>query len=321
MKPIVIMGATASGKTELALKIAQKYNGEIISADSKQIYKYLTAGTAKPAGTQINGSSVYNVEGVRYHLVDFLDPKSFYDAGKFVFQASDVVKDITARGKIPVFAGGTGLYIQAYWNGIDPLPSADPDLRLRLEQLAGKIGRRGLHAQLMELDPTAAESIPPGNIQRVIRALEVHKLTGIPISKLWSGKFHGTLPIHLALFVVLDWNSKLLHERIKARTRSSFGEWVEETRDLLGRGYPKDCPGLKSLGYPQVIDYLSGRLSQSEAIHRIVSLTNAYAKRQNTWFRRYRNVSRIHIETLRDWNTDSLIKSVVKLLEPVNSGR
>ena len=307
---IVIMGPTASGKTELALKIAKRHDGEIISVDSRQVYKYLAAGTAKPPGTR--DTFVYSVEGVPYHLADFLDPKSSYDAGKFVLQAADLVKEITARGKNPVFAGGTGLYIQAYWNGIDPLPHADPGLRSRLEQLAGKIGRQGLHSQLMELDPAAAKTIPPDNIQRVMRALEVHELTGTPISKLWSGKFHGTLPTHLATFVAIDWSRALLRERIKSRTQYCFDNWVGETRALLGRGYPRDCPGLKSLGYPQVIDHICGRLSRSEAIRQIVALTNAYAKRQATWFRRYRNIFRLRIESPEDWNTDSLIESMFK---------
>jgi len=313
MKPIIIMGPTASGKTDLALKIAALTDGEIISADSRQIYTDLSAGTAKPEGSWriLNNEKVYISCGFPYHLVDFLDPKVSYDTGRFVKDTEKIFKKITGKGKTPVFAGGTGMYIQAFWNGIDPLPPADQSIRTKLSETASRIGRVGLHCRLQDVDPEAAQSIPPNNIQRVIRALEVHELTGTPISKLWTRRFHGTLPTHKAVFAVIEWNRALLHERIKSRTNSIFEEWVSETRQLLKKGYPEDCPALKSLGYPQIIDYICGRITKSAAIHEITTLTNAYAKRQTTWFRQYKNAMHLAINSEKDWQPDLLCERML----------
>ncbi|MFH1619988.1 MAG: tRNA (adenosine(37)-N6)-dimethylallyltransferase MiaA [bacterium] len=305
---VVIMGPTASGKTELAAIIAKECGGEIISADSRQVYKFLSAGTSKPEGkwTMLDNRSVYLVDTVPRHLSDFLDPRTVYDAGRFATEAGEISAGICCRGKRTVFEGGTGLYIHAYWNGLDPLPRADAALRSRLERFALENGRAALHARLAEADPEAARNIPPNNIQRVTRALEVWELTGTPISRFWTRKFRGTLPTHKAVFAVLDWNRSLLHDRIRERTNSVFDRWGEETHALLEKGYPEDCPGLKSLGYPQMIDFLAGRLTRAQAAHRIITLTNAYAKRQTTWFRQYKNALRIRIEKPEDWDTASV---------------
>ena len=297
-KPIVIMGPTASGKTELALAVSKAAGGEIISADSRQVYKYLSAGTAKPSGEWVSG--LYIVDGVPYHLVDILDPKAAYDAGSFIAAASRVEREISARGKIPVFAGGAGLYLQAYWNGLDVLPKADAVLRQSLQRTAETLGNSVLHAKLREVDPQAAAQIPEGNVQRVIRAIEVHALTGIPVSRLWTRQFYGALPTHKAHFFALDLNKSLLQERISARAHAVFDEMAEETRRLLDSGFPADCPALKSLGYPQVIDFIAGKMTKTDAMHRLITLTAAYAKRQATWFRRYKNAVRLAVEDERE---------------------
>ncbi|MBI4656186.1 MAG: tRNA (adenosine(37)-N6)-dimethylallyltransferase MiaA [Elusimicrobia bacterium] len=312
-KPIVIMGASASGKTELAVEISKKIDGEIISVDSRQVFKYLSAGTAKPEGrwTETGGTDLYLVDGIPYHLVDFLDPKFNYDAGRFVDDAKTAMKEVSSRGKTPVFAGGAGLYIQALWNGLDPLPKADQGVREDLREFAEKFGRDALHSRLKEMDPEAAMKIPPDNIQRVIRAIEVTRLTGIPISKLWSGCFFNALPNHLALFALILWKKHDLAERIKKRTTDNFEKWAEETRKILNEGYPEDCPGLKSLGYPQIIDYVSGNISKPEAIRKITTLTNTYAKRQITWFSRYKNILKVEIDKPSDWDPDKIFKTIL----------
>ena len=312
-KPITIMGANASGKTGLALELAKKTDGEIISADSKQIYKYLSAGTSKPAGswTTLRGREVYLVEGVPYHLVDIADPRNTYDAGTFAESARALIDSISAEGKTPIIAGGTGMYIQALWNGLDPLPAADQDLRKSLAAFAEEKGREALHAELAALDPKAAAQIPPNNLQRVIRALEITKLAGRPVSELWSGRFLDALPAHLGKFVFLKWDRDLLNERIKGRTASVFDAWVEETRALLERGYPEDAPGLKSLGYPQVIDFISGRMPRAEAVRAIAVVSMAYAKRQNTWFGRYKNALLLNLSAPADYDPELLSGKVL----------
>ncbi len=314
LKPITLMGANASGKTEIALELARVLGGEIISADSKQVYKRLEAGTAKPRGAWADtpAGRFYLVEGIPYHLVDTLDPRASYDAGAFVKEAKRLVTEIWKRGKVPIMAGGTGMYIQAYWNGLDELPPADPALRARLAGLADTRGREALHAELAEIDPEAALRIPPGNIQRVIRAIEISRASGRPASQLWSGRFFNSLPAHEGKFVFLRWSKELLAERVKRRTSSRFDEWAEETRALLGDGYAEDCPGLKTLGYPQMLDYLAGRLSRADAVHQIVVSSMAYAKRQNTWFGRYHNALSIELDKPENYAPAALAARIIE---------
>ncbi|KAF0126306.1 MAG: tRNA dimethylallyltransferase [Elusimicrobia bacterium] len=305
------MGATASGKTEAALGLARLLDGEVISADSRQVYKRLTAGTAKPDGTWRGegAARAYLVEGVPYHLVDFLDPKSSYDAASFAADANRLIEEIKARGKVPIITGGTGMYVQALWSGLDPLPPADPAVRAELTAFAEREGRPALHAQLTALDPEAAARIPVNNIQRVIRALEVIRISGRRISELWTGRFHQALPTHLARFIIISWPKKDLLERVRARTLANFVRWEAETRALLDEGYPEDCPALKSLGYPQMIDYIRGADSQAATAEKIVRVTMSYAKRQATWFGRYRNALRVEASSPDDLLPGKLIKT------------
>ena len=313
LKPITLMGANASGKTEIALELARRLGGEIVSADSKQTYKLMEAGTAKPAGawTDTPAGKFYLVEGVPYHLVDTLDPRATCDAGSFVKDAKKLLPEIWARGKVPIMAGGTGLYVQAYWNGLDDLPGADPDLRRQLAALAETGGKMALYSELVAVDPEAARRIPPGNVQRVMRAIEITRLAGKPASQLWTGRFFDSLPAHDGKFVFIKWAKELLAERIKRRTVTRFDEWADETRALLAKGYPEDCPGLKTLGYPQMLDHLAGRVSKPDAIRMIVSASMAYAKRQNTWFSRYRNAIRLELEKFEDYDPGALAEKII----------
>ena len=308
------MGANASGKTEIALELARRLGGEIISADSKQTYKLMEAGTAKPGGawTDTPAGRAYLVEGIPYHLVDNLDPRATYDVGTFVKEAKRVMAEIEGRGRTPIMAGGTGMYIQAFWNGMDDLPPADPAIREELTALAGAAGKEALHAQLAAMDPEAAAKIPPGNIQRVMRAIEITRLAGRPVSQIWSGKFYNALPAHEGKFVFLKWQRDLLAERVKRRTATRFDEWADETRALLAKGYPEDCPGLKTLGYPQMLDHLAGRLTKPEAIRLITAASMAYAKRQNTWFGRYRNALLITLEKYEDYDPAAIADRILK---------
>jgi tRNA dimethylallyltransferase len=307
------MGTNASGKTGLALALAKKTGGEIISADSKQVYKYLSAGTSKPSGhwERVRDRDVYLVDGVPCHLVDIIDPKHAYDAGTFAKDAKALLESISASGRTPIIAGGTGMYIQALWNGLDPLPAPNPEIRASLAAFAAEKGREALHSELAILDPKAAAQIPPNNIQRVIRAIEISRLAGRPVSELWSGKFFDALPEHMGKFVFLKWEKNILNGRIKNRTTAVFDAWADETRGLLARGYPEDAPGLKSLGYPQVLDFIAGRLTRAEAVHSIVAFSMSYAKRQNTWFGRYKNALRIDLADPADYDTEILADRII----------
>jgi len=313
LKPITLMGANASGKTEIALHLARRLGGEIISADSKQVYKLLEAGTAKPRGTwtETEAGRAYLVDGVPYHLVDTLDPRAAYDAGSFVKEAKKLIQELAARGKVAVMAGGTGMYVQAFWNGLDELPPADPVMREKLSALAAVSGKEALHAELASIDPAAALRIPPGNIQRVMRAIEITRLAGRPVSQIWSGRFFNALPAHEGKFIFIKWQKDLLAERVKTRTAARFEDWAQETRELLAKGYAEDCPGLKTLGYPQVMDYLAGRLTKTEAVHAITAASMAYAKRQNTWFGRYRNAVLLELKKPEDYDPSALAERII----------
>jgi len=216
MLPLAIVGPTASGKTELGLRLAQEKNGEIISVDARQVYKHLRIGTAKPAGQweMVHNEPMYLVEGIPYHLVDILDPNQRFTAAEFVRLAGEKIKSIVARGKTPILVGGTGLYFKALTEGLAVLPPADEAVRARLKKEADTQGRAHLHTTLAKIDPASAKKIPVNNIQRLIRALEVFELTGKPISQ-WH-EAHQKKGLALR-FVGLNPGRETLVKRIEAR--------------------------------------------------------------------------------------------------------
>lgn len=307
MKPIVLCGPTASGKTELALALAKATGGHVVSADSRQVYKRLTAGTAKPAGHWQNGA--YRVDGVPYHLVDFLDVTDTFNAGAFRAQAAQLS---AAHPNTPlIFAGGTGMWLHAYFVGMDELPAGTEQTRQKLTALAQQVGKQGLHNELQRLDPISAAQIPAGNIQRVMRALELYLLTGKPASELKSGRFFKLPDSADSLWVYLDWEKEALHLRIKRRTEQIFDAMAEETCLLLNEGYAENTPALKSLGYPQAIAFLRGELSRTQAVERVETLTRQYAKRQRTWFNRYTQALNLHLTRAADFNLPLLVEQIL----------
>ena len=290
---LVIVGATATGKTSVAIKLAKKISGEIISADSRQIYKYLTVGTAKPQGYDIP-----------YHLVDFLEPKEKFSAGEFVRLAEEFIEKIAARGKQPIIVGGTGLYIKTLIDGIVRLPSADEKLRQKLHKLVETRGKKHLHMLLKKFDPASAEKIHPNNTVRIIRALEVYYLTGKPISH-----WHKIHPCHSEPAVAgeesrfqfkifgLEWQRDVLYERINNRVNWMLDNgMIEETRKLIKKGYQKDCPALQSLGYKWVLDYLENKIDYNKMQQLIMRDTRHYAKRQGTWFKKDKRINWIKLK-------------------------
>ncbi|MDR0646167.1 MAG: tRNA (adenosine(37)-N6)-dimethylallyltransferase MiaA [Elusimicrobiota bacterium] len=304
--PIIIAGPTASGKTDTALALAKLTDGFIISADSKQIYKNLAAGTAAPKGIWQNG--LYKVEGVNYHLVDFLDISESFDVSKFCAAAQSIMS--SNAKKQAVFAGGTGMYLQGYFAGMDALPKAEPKIRLELKELAEKYGKEYLHKRLGEVDPKSAEQIPSGNIQRITRALEIFMITSRPASSLRSGKFKAEIPSDKAKLFYLNWDKEILNERIVSRAQNIFGPMLEEAKRALEAGYAQDAAGLKSLGYGEAIAYLKGDMTRAQALERIIILTRQYAKRQRTWFSRYKNMIKIDLKRRDDFNSARLAEFI-----------
>ena len=287
------MGPTASGKTELGLRLAKERGGEIISVDSRQVYRFLSVGTAKPLG--LWKENVYQVRGIPYHLIDIWGPAQAFTAADFIRLASIEIHHIQQRRKLPILVGGTGLYFKALFEGLAPLPPRDESLRTQLRALAKEKGRPYLHAQLAKVDPEAATRIPVNNIQRVLRALEVHQLTGKSIS-IWHAEHQAnrqkSSPFGEIDIIGISIPRETLHQRIEERCRHMVKHGlIEETENLLKKEYALDCPALTGLGYPRVMAYLEGILSRDQLLEQLIRDTRQYAKRQMTWFRNQMKVT------------------------------
>ncbi len=273
LRLLVICGPTASGKTALAVEMAEKLGGEIVSADSQQCYRGLDAGTAKPTPDE--------QARARHHLLDVADPEEQLDAARFVQLADAAIAGIDARGKRAIVAGGTGLWIRALLRGLLDAPGASPEFRAALREEFDELGVPALHQRLQGIDPAAAAKILPNDRVRIERALEVHALSGRPLSELQrEHRFAGAR--YQALIWFLDPPREVLRERIDARTRKMFagGSLRRETERLLERGATK---ALKIIGYGECADALrTGDWDLAE--ERTKARTRRYAKRQRTWF-------------------------------------
>ncbi|MBI3551447.1 MAG: tRNA (adenosine(37)-N6)-dimethylallyltransferase MiaA [Elusimicrobia bacterium] len=274
---LAVVGPTASGKTELAVDLARELGGEVVSADSRQVYRRLDAGTAKPAR-----DSSGLVDNVPYHMLDLAEPSQAFDAGRFARMGTDILNDIIARGRRPIVAGGTGLYVRALLEGLSEMPAKDESVRRKLEAQAERHGRAWLHERLRVVDSEAAAKIPANNIQRTLRALEVYELTGRPMSSFWRKPERAPRD---ASYLLIEWPAAALKERIEGRARSMWPAMLRETRRLLAGGFSGAEPGFQSLGYRQAVSCLRGELTEDEGLAGLMRATCAYAKRQRTWFR------------------------------------
>ena len=272
---LVIAGPTGSGKTDLAVALARRLDAELISADSRQVYRELDAGTAKA-----------RPEGVVQHLVDVAAPGERYDVGRFQREALTALAEIRARGRVPILVGGTGLYIKAFLEGLSELPGRDESVRERLQERLERDGEPALRGRLAEADPQAAAQIPSGNRQRLIRALEVLELTGKPISEAWSRRRGAATGSWLALRI--DWPADTLRPRLQARCRAMWPALLEEVRALRAR-YSGSEPGFESLGYREAVAVADGTVGDEAGYEAFERATLAYAKRQRTWFRNQLN--------------------------------
>ena len=274
---VVLLGPTASGKSALAVELAHHLNGEVVSCDSVAVYRGLAIGAAKPTPAQRASAP--------HHLLDVVDPDQLFSAGDYSRAARTVLADISARGRVPIVAGGTGLYLRALLQGLFAAPARDQALRSRLRETATRHGASYLHRLLRRVDAGSASRIHANDTPKVLRALEVALTAGIPMTQAWAGGNHP-LTGYRILKLGLEPDRPLLYERINARAQRMFADGlVAETRSLLQQ-YGAQCWPLQSLGYRQAQAVLRGEMTEAQAIASTAQGHRNYAKRQATWFRR-----------------------------------
>ncbi len=275
---LVLLGPTASGKSALALEIARQRSAEILSVDSMQVYRHMDIGTAKPTPAE--------QRLVRHHAINLVEPDESFTAARFVEVADGAIADAHARRTPLIAAGGTPLYYKSLFQGLFEGPGADPDLRQRLRALSPE----QLHQRLSRVDPEAAQRIHLNDTRRMVRALEVHELTGRPISSLQT-EWQSPPARHEAVWVGLSWERDALNRRINARVKAMLDAgWLQEVRQLLQRYPHLSKTAAEATGYHELIDHLQGRLPLEDAVEQIKIATRQLARRQMKWFRRFENV-------------------------------
>ncbi|MFT6926510.1 MAG: tRNA dimethylallyltransferase [Psychromonas sp.] len=281
---LFLMGPTASGKTDLAIKLALQCDCEIISVDSALIYKSMDIGTAKPSNKEL--------QRVAHALVDIIDPLESYSAGDFREDALRLMQEITNRGHTPLLVGGTMLYYKALVDGLSPLPSANPEIRAQIEKEAQEKGWQVLHEQLHEIDPVSAARIHVNDPQRLARALEVYRISGKSLTELTQVK-SDPIPYNIKQFAIAPLEKSALHKRIEQRFDLMLASGFEqEVRELYQRGdLHLDLPSMRCVGYRQMWAYLQGTMDYEEMRFRGVVATRQLAKRQMTWLRGWQNVT------------------------------
>lgn len=283
-KPLLILtGPTAVGKTALSIILAKRLNGEIVSADSMQVYKHMDIGSAKIMPEEM--------EGIPHHLIDCLEPDEDFNVMRFAAMAKEAVTEIHNKGKLPIVVGGTGFYIQALLYDIDFTAEAmDLTLRKNLEDTYDHAGADALYQKLCDIDPASAKIIHKNNKKRLIRAIEYYELTGEPISVHNERERNRTSP-YAFLYYCLTNDRKVLYERIDKRGDVMIADGLyDEVRMLCDMGLTRDMVSMQGLGYKELLDHLNGEISLEEAIYRIKRDTRHFAKRQLTWFRREKDV-------------------------------
>jgi tRNA dimethylallyltransferase len=280
---VIVLGPTAVGKSRVAVDLALRFGGEVISGDSIQVYRGFDIGTDKPPAA--------SRRGVRHHLIDIVGPEVQFTAADFVREALKAAGEITSRGHLPLIVGGTGLYIKALVDGLFPGPGRNPALRAALEATAQEEGLDSLFRRLQTIDPEYAQKIRSRDRVRIIRALEVHAATGLPISEHFrrtESPVRGRNVLRLGLRLERD----ALYRRIDDRVEQMFERGlVEEVRGLLERGVAENAPPFRALGYSHVLRLLRGEVSREEALASTKADTRHYAKRQTTWFRKMDDVA------------------------------
>ncbi len=278
-KILAIVGSTASGKSALAMALAKRLGGEIISCDSMQIYRRMDIGTAKPTKAE-------RAE-VRHHMIDVVEPTETFTCANYVAAASRAIDDCVSRGKLPIVCGGTGLYLDALLRGSDFAEGgADESLRRELAEFAVRDGNEALHAELRRIDPESADAIHPNNVKRVIRAIEIYRTTGTPKSVLDRQSREGGERYDATVIGLRYLDRERLYERIDRRVDIMLQEGLlDETRSLCDEGvFEANQTAAQAIGYKELLGYLAGKESLSEAVETLKMATRRYAKRQMTWF-------------------------------------
>ena len=305
---IILTGPTASGKTALSVELAKRIGGEIISADSMQVYRHMDVGSAKV--------TVEEMDGVPHHLINVLEPQDSFNVVTFQEMAKEAMQKICSNGHIPIVAGGTGFYIQALLYDIDFTDNdGDMEYRHQLEELANEQSAEVLHAMLREVDPPSAEAIHANNVKRVIRALEFYKKTGQRISDHNEEERQKESPYNFAYYV-LNMDRAALYNRIDLRVDKMLEAGLEEeVKKLKAMGCTRDMVSMQGLGYKEILDYLNGELSLEEAVYILKRDTRHFAKRQLTWFKREKEVTWVtqedfafDREKILNWMLDDLKK-------------
>ena len=297
-KIIVVCGPTAVGKTSVTIGLARRFDGEIINADSRQIYRHMDIGTAKP--------TVEERAAIPHHLVDFVEPGESFDARKFGALARQKAAELIARNKLPFVVGGTGLYIKSMLHGLFEAKESSPEIRARLKREAEEHGPRLLYERLEKADPETASRLHPNDVYRVARALEIYEITGKPASRLhrehgFSERKYDSLKIGLYM------DRQILYERIDRRVDSMVSNgFLEEVRQLTDQGFSPSLKSMKTIGYGHMLEFLENKLSWPEALELLKRDTRRYAKRQMTWFRADPEIV---------WRKPSQTDSLVPLIE------
>ena len=297
-KVLVILGPTGVGKTKISLEVADKIKSEIICADSRQIYRFMDIGTAKPEPEQR--------KRITHHLIDVVNPDERFTAADFARAAKKIIRELIARGQSPIVTGGTGLYIRALTRGFFKGPRGNLRIRERLKKTAKQKGNEFLHMKLSKVDPEAAQSMHPNNLLRVIRALEVYELTGTPISRLQKQGEYDKREFDF-IKVGLNLDRKELYATIEKRVDQMMKQGLlDEAIRLTESGYSNKLTPLKTLGYKELFSYLEGKMSLSEAVDLIKKNTRNYAKRQLTWFKKEEGITWFDVEK------NKIVKSIVE---------
>lgn len=285
-KILAVIGPTASGKSALAIELAKRFNGEIICCDSMQIYKQMNIGTAKPNNEELNSAV--------HHLFDFADPKESFSCADYIPLAEKVVDDILSRGKLPIFCGGTGLYLDRFLSGAEfESTEVDEDFRREMNAFALEFGNEALHRKLREVDPKSADEIHPNNVKRVIRALEIYKTSGKTKSEIdFESKAFESQYDCIQIGIRYE-NREILYDRINLRVDKMIqAGLLDETRELLEKGvFEANATAAQAIGYKELLSYINNEKSLVDAIEDLKTATRRYAKRQMTWFSSHGDVN------------------------------
>lgn len=301
-KVLILVGPTAVGKTDISIELARELNGEIISADSRQIYRFMNVGTAKPTAEQL--------AAVPHHFIDILNPDERYSAGRFAEEARAKIRELLARHKQPIVVGGSGLYIRALLDGLAEPKVADEAVKQSLKKRVEEEGLHVLFERLREVDAETAERLNATDRQRILRALEVYEITGEPYSRFIQKA--ATPASFASLQIGLSRERRVLYERIEKRVDAMLAAgFVEEVRHLQEMGYHRELNAMQTVGYKEVFMYLSGELEYDSMVALIKQKSRNYAKRQMTWFRKDSRIAWLDLD--RYGSSEALCDAIKKL--------